>query len=89
MKVFNYKDWLENGAPTNGEYCIIFNNGTGRWFKNGTRHRLDGPSCMYVSRNIEWWVGGIQCRNNKSYQEATGLSNEDMAVVILKYGNVR
>ncbi len=89
MKVVNYKDWIKDGASINGEYCIIFSNGARCWFKNGIRHRLDGPSCMYISINIEWWVNGVQFRNNTSYQNAAGISDEEMLVIIIKYGNVK
>ncbi len=60
------------------------------WLKDGKYHRLDGPSLIYLDDNeILWYVNGDRITSNIMYQEATGLSNEDMAFVILKYGNVR
>jgi hypothetical protein len=51
-------------------------------------HREDGPAVMYDTGSVSWYVHGIPCCSNKEYQQATGLSDEDMLILILKYGNV-
>ncbi len=52
-------------------------------------HRTDGPAVIYPDGDCEWWIKGKTFGNNKSYQLEAGLSDEEMAVIILKYGSVQ
>lgn len=58
------------------------------WFKHDMMHRTDGPSheCGGV---MIWTVNGKDYHNNHEYQRAAGLSDGEMAAVVLKYGQVR
>jgi hypothetical protein len=64
---------------------------------NGLAHRKDGPAYSandtpgYPNDNgyIGWYVDGKRYYNNKLFQEAANLSDEDMLAMIMKYGNVR
>lgn len=39
--------------------AVIWPSGTEFWFKNGERHRLDGPAFIdYEYGHEEWWVNG-------------------------------
>lgn len=60
------------------------------WIKNGMYHRIDGPALIYASDDSgeSWYIDGKNYGNNKEFQDAARLSDEDMAVLILKYGNV-
>jgi hypothetical protein len=37
---------------------------------------------------IRWYINNERCFNNKSFQKAANLSDEDMIAIVLKYGNV-
>ncbi len=70
---------------------VISHAGTRRWYKGHTNkfHRIDGPAVRYTDGWVEWWVDGNLYKTNESYQCATGISDEDMTIMTLKYGNVR
>ena len=72
----------EYKAPSNGywelddrsgEYVVIYPNGTKRWYKNGKRHREDGPAqeWYYVLKNIGTKTNTIrksnQMKNGKNF----------------------
>jgi hypothetical protein len=42
----------------NWEGCITWKNGRQDWWKNGGRHREDGPAVVYPSGRQEWWKDG-------------------------------
>ncbi len=71
-----------------GEYSISYPNGARRWWKAGISHRIDGPSCTYATPKPEWYIEGKRYFDNKSYQVAAGLSDEDMTIIVMKYGNI-
>ena len=68
--------------------AIIWDNGDKEWYVNGKCHRIDGPAIIFNNNSHEWLVNDIQYYSNRSYQEAAGISDEDMAMIVLKYGNV-
>ncbi len=82
-----YTEWRD--LPHKGVCCLNVN-GTGNfviYYNNKKRHRIGGPA--YASVNgTSWWIDGIRFQNNKLYQEAAGLSDEEMSIMILKFGNV-
>lgn len=62
-----------------------------QYWLRGRLHRDDGPALMCnIADNIQlWWINGQQYFDNKSYQEAAGINDEDMNMIALKYGNVK
>lgn len=58
------------------------------WYQNGKRHRTDGPALEFISGYQEWWINGKCYEDSKLFQNAANLSNEDMLVIILRYGNI-
>jgi hypothetical protein len=59
------------------------------WFNSNRKfHREDGPAIIYADGELRWYINSALYNDNKSYQEAANLSNEDMTVIVLKYGNV-
>jgi uncharacterized protein YfaQ (DUF2300 family) len=50
-------------------------------------HRQGGPAYI-LEEHKEWWINGTRYYNNKSFQKAANLSDEDMIAIVLKYGNV-
>jgi hypothetical protein len=58
------------------------------WYFNGKNHRVDGPAIIWYDGEYWWYINGKRYLNNKSFQEAASLSDEDMTAIILKYGNI-
>jgi hypothetical protein len=65
-----------------------FDDGSQIWYKNNQLHREDGPAFIDNDGYQSWWINNKRYYDNKSFQIAAGLSDEDMSVLILKYGNV-
>jgi hypothetical protein len=68
--------------------AIFYVDGSQEWYINGKRHRVDGPAYTGINGYQEWWINNKLYFDNKSFQQATNLSDEDMLAMILKYGNV-
>jgi protein associated with RNAse G/E len=68
--------------------AIIYHDGTESWYINRKLHRTDGPA-IYGNDGSVWLIDDIKYYNNKSFQEAAGISDEDMLLMILKYGDVK
>jgi hypothetical protein len=68
--------------------AVLYVDGDQVWYINGKLHREDGPACVGNNGYREWWINSILYTTNKSYQKAANLSNEDMLMINLKYGDV-
>lgn len=55
---------------------------------NDCFHREDGPAIIHPTGKQFWYVRGIRCYDNKSYQRAACITDEEMLTIVLKYGNV-
>jgi len=44
--------------PSNYTGIVEFLSGSKWWYKNGKRHREDGPSFIYYNGEKEWWLDG-------------------------------
>lgn len=65
-------------------------NGEQQWWINGSRHRLDGPA---ITKKLQptvrsWWIEGVRARTWQEYQNLTGCSDEQLNVLILRYGKM-
>ncbi len=61
------------------------------WYQFDELHRTDGPAVVYDNldfTNHKWYINGLWCRTNKEFQEAAGISNEDMLALVIIYGNI-
>ena len=68
--------------------AIVEKDGSQCWLINDQYHRLDGPAIEDADGMKMWYITDNRYSSNKEYQEAAGLSDEDMAILVLKYGNV-
>jgi hypothetical protein len=68
--------------------AIIYHDGSMEWLINGDNHRTDGPAVIWSDDIQEWYINTERYLNNKSFQKAAKLSDEDMTAIVLKYGNV-
>jgi hypothetical protein len=69
--------------------AIIYTDSGTEWWFNGHLHRTIGPTYIDSIRKQEWWINNTQYYDNKSYQDAANLSDEDMLMINLKYGDVK
>ena len=51
-------------------------------------HCIDGPAYIDEYGDMGWYVHGKICYTNAEFQAESGISDEEMAIMILKYGNV-
>ena len=72
-----------------GYYCINFSSGVKHWRKNEKLHRIGAPSVIAPNGELGWHILGIGYYSNKGYQNDAGLSDEEMTIMILKYGDVK
>lgn len=56
--------------------------------KGNMFHRTDGPAYIRNGRCL-WFVNGIAMLTNEQYQTAAKLTDEEMTMLVLKYGNVQ
>ena len=87
MIYINPHDLLTTGIPT-GDVCMTWTDGMKVYYKHGRRHRIDGPAAEYANGKYMWCLNGDIYLNNKEFQKAAGISDEDMFMLILKYGDV-
>ena len=59
------------------------------WCRYGQYHRTDGPAIMYENGKRFWWVDGKVIESNEEFQEKAKISDLDMTIMVLKYGDVR
>jgi hypothetical protein len=84
------QQWYVNGKwhRTDGP-AMIYPDGAQLWYINGDLHRKDGPAYISASGYKEWYVSDIQYFDNKSFQQAAKLTDEDMLMIKIKYGDVK
>jgi hypothetical protein len=58
------------------------------WFNNGKVHRTSGPAIIYSTGIREWFLYGNSVINSKIFKIVAGLTDEDMTMLILKYGKI-
>lgn len=70
--------------------AYISERGTEEWICNGDTHRIGGPALVFALSGVSsWYIQGRRYITNHEYQVASGLTDEEMTMMILKYGNVR
>lgn len=53
-------------------------------------HRIDGPACInHHTSDISYWINDEKYENAKKYQKAANLSDEEITLIILKYGGFK
>lgn len=83
--------WLLDGVlhRTNGPAQRY--KGVDMWLAFGKLHRIGGPAEISVEHRVSmigasWWIYGIPVDSWESYQAVTKCSNEDLIMLILKWG---
>lgn len=81
---YNDKGQLHNKSDP----AFVSVSGTQMWFVNGKLHRTGGPAIICTNGVQFWCMNDRYYFNNKSFQKAAKLTDEDMAMIVLKCGNV-
>jgi hypothetical protein len=67
---------------------VIDKNGNQHWLNSKCWHHTNGPAYIHHDGRQLWYINGKIYYDNKSFQKAAKLSDEDMTAIVLKYGNV-
>ena len=92
MKTIKAKDWSE--IPGNYTGIVEFENGASGWFKNGFRHREDGPAYIGSSGYRGWYLDGhcifyTNCYFSHYIKKCIFLSKEQHHYIQpFKFGNI-
>jgi hypothetical protein len=76
-----------------GAQCVRCVNDDGVWYfkrsdggLNG--HRVDGPAVVFSDGAMLWRINDVDMHSSAEFQRAAGVSDEDMIMLILKYGPI-
>jgi hypothetical protein len=85
------KEWHDNDGVLHRLAGPAFEgiNGSKAWWVNGKYHRLDGPAVEPNDRDNTWWVNDVRYHDFNDFQKAGGLSDDQMCVLRLKYGEIK
>lgn len=73
-----------------GTKCYIkYTDGTEEWLEDDELHRLDGPAYINPAGFQFWYVHGKQVHSFKQLQTVSGISDEAVTVLVLKYGDIK
>ena len=87
IKPNDYEEWWFRDRRHRIEGpAVTFVNGGEEWWVNGLTHRNDGPAVTYDNGNIEWYIDNIRIFDSEQFRRRSGLSDEAMTILILKYG---
>lgn len=74
-----------------GGPATIWADGSEAWYQFGQFHRTDGPAFTDTENpdiNDCWYIRGHCIGSAIEFQEMSGLSDEEMSIMVLKYGNI-
>lgn len=83
------KEWYKDGLVhrDNGP-AFVSADGWAEWRIEGRLHREDGPAVMKNGQAVAWALNGQRYHSTAEYQQAVGLSDIEMAALVLMYGVV-
>jgi hypothetical protein len=88
---FTYNDvteWYKDGNRHRTDGPAYESDDIKLWAVNGLWHRVDGPAYIEKGRAPEWWLNDKHIGNTKEFQQTAGLTDEEMTMIVLKYGGV-
>ena len=56
------------------------------WWVHGRRHRMDGPALITGDGRVEYYINDVEIKSARTFQELTGMSNDDLLAMVLRYG---
>lgn len=91
LDAFGAKYWYQDGFLHREDGpALITETGVKHWIIVGKRHRVDGPAIEFEQdpSHNKWYINGKEIKSCQHYQKLTGLTDEEMTVLILKYGDI-
>lgn len=59
------------------------------WWIGGARHRIDGPAEIFGDGTQRWCLYDITITNADAFKVIAGLTDEQITLLTLKYGEIR
>ena len=82
--------WYQHGQLHRlGGPAASYANGNKHWFENNNRHRIDGPAVIWADGIFEWYLNGIQITSSLEFRRTGNLTDEQMTILFLKYGEIK
>lgn len=86
--------WIVNGKMHREDgpsVIVLHEDGTSVqvWHLHDKLHRLDGPAVTNSDGSFEWWIDGQEIQSNEEFRILAGVSEAELASIVLKYGQVR
>lgn len=72
--------------------AVIWEDGLVLWYNYGMLHRYDGPALYNpYNDNIqkEWYLYDIRIHSASEFQKRSGLTCEEMSILLLRYGDIK
>jgi hypothetical protein len=90
ISLHGYKQWSNERGQYHreGGPAIVWENGSQVWYINGKIHRENGPAYIDINGYKEWYLNDEKYHDNKSFQEAASITDEDMLAMILTYSDI-
>lgn len=79
-----YDKYHRVGGP-----AVSYPTGYRSYWQHNKLHRLDGPAVIHPSGEIEWWWRSIRVISPQDFQLLSGCTDEHLAVLLLKYGDIK
>lgn len=82
--------WYLHGRRhrVDGPAVISTNGKHEEWYFHGEFHRVNGPAFILPDGSNRWYISGKRIIERKVYQRLARLSDEEMTLLILKYGDI-
>jgi len=91
MNMFNKLiSYIKSSGNHNESLCMINSCGDKQWRrKNRDLHRVDGPAVISgTTGELSWYLDGIRYSEIRKFKRDGKLSDEDITLLKLKYGNI-
>ena len=88
------EEWYQHGVKHRDDGpAVIFYLGTAiksqQWYQNGKCTRLDGPAVICDDGFYAWHINDEKIITPQRFQELTGCSDEELAALQQKYGEIK
>lgn len=86
-----YRAWYRKGNFHREDGPAVIQDGFGEeWYRYGELHRVGGPAWVsHRGEGCAWYYENRHITSAKEYQHLTGMTDEDMMAMILKYGEIK
>ena len=83
------QEWMVKGKRHRVDGpAILCADGEECWYYHGKRHRENGPAIIYPDGTTQWFLLDYFITKWSMYKQLSGCSDEQLAWLILKYGDI-